>query len=60
MAQNPRAAILAAATLLNAQAPATVSDAFIATRIGGLPRQLYGQGLQSSDVRGIVDRVLPS
>ncbi|ODT21172.1 MAG: DNA alkylation response protein [Hyphomicrobium sp. SCN 65-11] len=53
-------AVLAAATLLNAQAPATVSDAFIATRIGGLPRQLYGQGLQSSDVRGIVDRVLPS
>jgi len=53
-------AVLAAATLLQAHAPAAVSDAFIATRLAGAPRQLYGQGLEGSDVRGILARVLPT
>jgi putative acyl-CoA dehydrogenase len=53
-------AVLAAGALLSEQAPAAVADAFIATRIAGLPRQLYGQGLESSDVHRIVARVLPS
>ena len=53
-------AVLAAATLLRANSPAATADAFIATRITGAPRQLYGQGLEAADVRGILDRVLPS
>ncbi len=53
-------AVLAAATLLRANSPAAIADAFIATRIAGAPRQLYGQGLEAADVRGILDRVLPS
>jgi putative acyl-CoA dehydrogenase len=53
-------AVLASATLLNAQAPAAVAAAFIATRISGPARQLYGQGLETSDIRGILGRVLPS
>ncbi len=51
---------LAAATLLNAHAPAAIADAFIATRLDGLPRQLYGQGLEAADVSSILGRVLPS
>ncbi|MFN3744235.1 MAG: acyl-CoA dehydrogenase family protein [Hyphomicrobiaceae bacterium] len=53
-------AVLAAATLLNAHTPAAVADAFITTRVGGPARQFYGQGLETSDVRGILGRVLPS
>jgi putative acyl-CoA dehydrogenase len=53
-------AVLAAATLLHAHAPAAVADAFIATRLAGNPRQLYGQGLEASDVPGILARVLPA
>jgi len=52
-------AVLAAASLLNAHAPPAVADAFAATRLAGLPRQLYGQGLERSDLRGILDRVMP-
>jgi putative acyl-CoA dehydrogenase len=55
---SEKLAVLAAATLLNAHAPAAVSDAFIATRIAGPARQLYGQGLELADVHSIVDRAL--
>ncbi len=49
-------AVLAAGTILRAHAPATVADAFIATRIGGSPRSSYGQGIDWADARSIVDR----
>jgi putative acyl-CoA dehydrogenase len=53
-------AVLAAGALLKAQGPSAVADAFIASRIAGTPRQFYGQGLEGSDTRGIIDRVLPT
>jgi putative acyl-CoA dehydrogenase len=52
-------AVLAAATLLRTCAPPAFADAFIATRIAGAPRQLYGQGIEGADIRGILDRALP-
>ena len=52
-------AVLAAATLLRAYAPPAVADAFIATRIAGGPRQIYGQGIEGADIHGILDRTLP-
>jgi putative acyl-CoA dehydrogenase len=52
-------ALLAAGTILRAHAPATVADAFIATRLSGSMRQTYGQGLEWADTRAIVDRALP-
>ena len=58
-AMHPRSFALAAATLLRVNSPAAIADAFIATRIAGAPRQLYGQGLEATDVRGMLDRVLP-
>jgi len=53
-------AVLAAATILRAHAPAAVADAFIATRIFGDPRQTYGQGLEHADVRAIISRASPN
>jgi len=53
-------AVLAAATILKAHAPAAVSDAFIATRLTGEPRQTYGQGLERADVRAILERSSPN
>jgi len=52
-------ALLAAGTILRAHAPTPVADAFIATRIGGVARQTYGQGLDWADTRAIVDRAFP-
>ena len=53
-------AVLAAATLLRAHAPAAVADAFIGTRIAGGPRQTYGQGLEKADLRAILARAGPA
>jgi putative acyl-CoA dehydrogenase len=53
-------AVLAAASLLRAHAPAAVADAFIASRLAGAPRQTYGQGLESADTGAIVDRAYPA
>jgi putative acyl-CoA dehydrogenase len=53
-------AVLAAASILRAQAPAAVADAFIATRLGGAPKQTYGQGLEKADTRAILARASPS
>jgi putative acyl-CoA dehydrogenase len=53
-------AVLAAGALLRAHAPSAVADAFIATRIAGVPRQFYGQGLEQSDTHAILNRVLSS
>jgi putative acyl-CoA dehydrogenase len=52
-------ALLAAASILRAHAPATVADAFIATRLSSLARHTYGQGLDGADARAIVDRAFP-
>jgi putative acyl-CoA dehydrogenase len=49
-------ALLAAGTILRAHAPSPVADAFMATRLSGGPRQIYGQGLERADTRAIVDR----
>ena len=49
-------AVLAAGTILRAHAPSHVADAFIATRMGVLPRQTYGQGLDWAEVGKIVAR----
>jgi putative acyl-CoA dehydrogenase len=53
-------ATLAAGTILRAHAPAFVADAYLATRLSGLPRQTYGQGLDAADTRAIVERAFPS
>jgi putative acyl-CoA dehydrogenase len=53
-------AVLAAATILRAQAPAAVADAFIATRIAGPARQTYGQGLDKADLKAILARSSPN
>ncbi len=53
-------AVLGAATVLRAHAPAVVADAFIATRISGDPRQTYGHGLEHADVRAIITRASPN
>jgi putative acyl-CoA dehydrogenase len=53
-------ATLAAATILRAHAPASVADAFIATRLAGAPRQTYGHGLDAVDTRAIIERALPA
>jgi putative acyl-CoA dehydrogenase len=52
-------AVLAAGSILKAHAPAAVADAFIATRLGGGPKQTYGQGLERADTRAIVERASP-
>jgi putative acyl-CoA dehydrogenase len=53
-------AVLAAAAILRAQAPAAIADAFIATRIAGPARQTYGQGLDKADLKAILARSTPN
>jgi putative acyl-CoA dehydrogenase len=53
-------AVLAAAAILKADAPAAVADAFTATRLGGGARQTYGQGLERADTRAIIERASPN
>lgn len=53
-------AVLSAGTILRAHAPASVADAFIASRISGDPRSTYGQGLEHADVRAILTRASPN
>jgi putative acyl-CoA dehydrogenase len=50
---------VAAGALLRAHAPASVADAFIATRLAGDFRQTWGQGLEKADCQAILDRALP-
>ena len=52
-------AVLAAGTILRAHAPAAVSDAFIATRMGSVARQAYGQELDWADTAAILRRASP-
>ncbi len=53
-------ALLAAGTILRMHAPQFVADAFIAARLSGVPRVTYGQGLEWSDMKAILDRALPA
>lgn len=53
-------AVLAAGTILRAHVPSPVADAFIATRMGSLPRQTYGQGLDWADTKAILERATPN
>jgi putative acyl-CoA dehydrogenase len=53
-------ALLSAAAILKAHAPAAVADGFIASRYSGAARQTYGQGLEKSDVRAILERASPN
>jgi putative acyl-CoA dehydrogenase len=50
---------LAAGAILRAHAPAAIADAFIATRLGPMPRQTYGQGLERADLTSILSRAMP-
>lgn len=52
-------AVLAAGTILRAHAPTAVADAFIATRMGSIPRFTYGQGLDWADKAAIIARASP-
>lgn len=53
-------AVLAAGTILRAHAPAAISDGFIATRMGSLARQTYGQELDWADTAAILRRASPN
>jgi putative acyl-CoA dehydrogenase len=53
-------ALLAAASILRAHAPAAIAEAFIASRFAGVPKQTYGQGLEKADVRAILARASPN
>lgn len=53
-------AVLAAGTILRTHAPAPVADAFIATRMGSLNRQTYGQGVDWADTQSILQRASPN
>ncbi len=53
-------ALLAAGSILRAQAPAAIADAFVAARLSGVPRFTYGQGLEWSDTKAIMMRMLPA
>jgi putative acyl-CoA dehydrogenase len=52
-------ALVSAGAILDAHAPPAVADPFIATRLSGLARTTYGQGIDWADTRAIVDRALP-
>jgi len=52
-------ALTAAGALLQAHAPPTVSDAFLATRLYGAFRHSYGVGLGGGDIHGIAARAAP-
>ena len=54
-----RLAVVAAAVILREHAPSAVSDAFIATRMCGRPRQTYGQGLGEPAVTALLARASP-
>jgi putative acyl-CoA dehydrogenase len=53
-------AVLAAGTILRTHAPAAIADAFIATRMGNLNRQTYGQGVDWADTGAILQRASPN
>ena len=52
-------ALVAAGIVLRKHAPSFVADAFITSRFSGQPRATYGQGVDWTDARAIVERALP-
>jgi putative acyl-CoA dehydrogenase len=52
-------ALVVAGVVLRAHGPTAIADAFIVSRLSGLPRTTYGQGIDWTDARAIVDRALP-
>jgi len=52
-------ALVAAAVLMRAHAPASVADAFLRTRLAGGLRQTYGQGLDAQETETILARARP-
>ncbi len=53
-------AVVAAGVVLRSHAPPAIADAFIVSRLSGLPRATYGQGVDWADARAIVDRAFPA
>jgi putative acyl-CoA dehydrogenase len=53
-------ALTAAGCIIRAHAPQARGDAFIAARLSGVPRFTYGQGLEWSDTKAILERALPA
>jgi putative acyl-CoA dehydrogenase len=53
-------ATLAAGTIMRAHMPTSLADAFIASRMGGLPRHTYGSGIDWADARAIISRASPN
>jgi putative acyl-CoA dehydrogenase len=51
-----RLALLVAASLLTAHAPAEIAEPFAATRLAGCWRNTYGAGLKGADAQAIVAR----
>jgi len=51
---------LAGAAILRSQGNMAVADAFIATRILGRARSTYGQGLESFDLKALLERATPN
>ncbi|MBS0241794.1 MAG: isovaleryl-CoA dehydrogenase [Proteobacteria bacterium] len=52
-------AVVAAGVVLRGHSPTFVADAFIASRLSGLPRATYGQGIDWADTKQIVARAFP-
>jgi putative acyl-CoA dehydrogenase len=52
-------AVVAAGAVLRSHAPPAIADAFIASRLSGAPRATYGQGIDWTDARAIVERAFP-
>jgi putative acyl-CoA dehydrogenase len=53
-------ALVSAGSILRAHAPSIIADTFIASRLSGLQRHSYGQGIDWADANAIVARVLPA
>ena len=53
-------ALTHAGALLNAHAPPAITDAFLATRLGGTWRHTYGASLAPADAPAIVTRAAPA
>ncbi|MDX2159220.1 MAG: isovaleryl-CoA dehydrogenase [Hyphomicrobiaceae bacterium] len=53
-------AVVTAGVVLRGHAPAAIADAFIISRLSGLPRTTYGQGIDWADATAIVARALPA
>lgn len=52
-------AIIAAGVVLRRHGPQPLADAFTASRLSGLPRMTYGQGIEWAATRDIVERAYP-